>query len=230
MRERWPSPRRRASRSRSIAQSSPMSPSVRIAAAAIIGSGSASTGLINLGTAGWWASSRRCKARTRRHLPTRVRGRPPARRTRRRARRSLRGFECPRTSAVETEAPDDDRERQRDPRRERDREHGREQRGERARPLTGRRRTRRPSRPSNGGSRAISEAATGRECGRFRDLRADGTPRWRIPSLRTIGRMRMRGLEPPRPYGHTDLNRARLPIPPHPRGRTILALGRLTPR
>ncbi len=28
----------------------------------------------------------------------------------------------------------------------------------------------------------------------------------------------MRGLEPPRPYGHTDLNRARLPIPPHPRG------------
>ena len=29
--------------------------------------------------------------------------------------------------------------------------------------------------------------------------------------------MRMRGLEPPRPYGHTDLNRARLPIPPHPR-------------
>ena len=31
--------------------------------------------------------------------------------------------------------------------------------------------------------------------------------------------MRMRGLEPPRPYGHTDLNRARLPIPPHPRGR-----------
>src|SRR6201987_4099031 len=30
-------------------------------------------------------------------------------------------------------------------------------------------------------------------------------------------RVRMRGLEPPRPYGHTDLNRARLPIPPHPR-------------
>src|ERR1700682_105779 len=29
-------------------------------------------------------------------------------------------------------------------------------------------------------------------------------------------RMRMRGLEPPRPKGHTDLNRARLPIPPHP--------------
>ncbi len=35
--------------------------------------------------------------------------------------------------------------------------------------------------------------------------------------------MRMRGLEPPRPSGHTDLNRARLPIPPHPRSRRILA-------
>ena len=33
-------------------------------------------------------------------------------------------------------------------------------------------------------------------------------------------RVRMRGLEPPRPKGHTDLNRARLPIPPHPRGRS----------
>ena len=35
--------------------------------------------------------------------------------------------------------------------------------------------------------------------------------------------VRMRGLEPPRPYGHTDLNRARLPIPPHPRSAAILA-------
>ena len=35
--------------------------------------------------------------------------------------------------------------------------------------------------------------------------------------------MRMRGLEPPRPEGHTDLNRARLPIPPHPRATPILA-------
>ena len=31
--------------------------------------------------------------------------------------------------------------------------------------------------------------------------------------------MRMRGLEPPQSYLHTDLNRARLPIPPHPRWR-----------
>src|SRR3954452_3876503 len=30
--------------------------------------------------------------------------------------------------------------------------------------------------------------------------------------------MRMRGLGPPRVSPHTDLNRARLPIPPHPRG------------
>jgi hypothetical protein len=33
--------------------------------------------------------------------------------------------------------------------------------------------------------------------------------------------MRMRGLEPPRAEAHTDLNRARLPIPPHPRGVTV---------
>ena len=30
--------------------------------------------------------------------------------------------------------------------------------------------------------------------------------------------MRMRGIEPPRGCPHTDLNRARLPVPPHPRG------------
>jgi hypothetical protein len=35
--------------------------------------------------------------------------------------------------------------------------------------------------------------------------------------------VRMRGLEPPRAFAHTDLNRARLPIPPHPRGTTSLA-------
>src|SRR5436190_18091313 len=33
--------------------------------------------------------------------------------------------------------------------------------------------------------------------------------------------MRMRGLEPPRGCPHTDLNRARLPIPPHPRDGTV---------
>src|SRR5712692_1012684 len=35
--------------------------------------------------------------------------------------------------------------------------------------------------------------------------------------------MRMRGLEPPRGCPHTDLNRARLPIPPHPRVTGIVA-------
>src|SRR5215210_2056706 len=35
--------------------------------------------------------------------------------------------------------------------------------------------------------------------------------------------MRMRGLEPPRGYPHTDLNRARLPIPPHPRSSSLAA-------
>ena len=35
--------------------------------------------------------------------------------------------------------------------------------------------------------------------------------------FRGLLQMRMRGLEPPRPERHTDLNRARLPIPPHPR-------------
>ena len=42
-------------------------------------------------------------------------------------------------------------------------------------------------------------------------------------SRHTARAMRMRGLEPPRPYGHTDLNRARLPIPPHPRGTVSVA-------
>ena len=41
--------------------------------------------------------------------------------------------------------------------------------------------------------------------------------------------MRMRGLEPPRGSPHTALNRARLPIPPHPRELPILAgAGRTT--
>jgi hypothetical protein len=37
--------------------------------------------------------------------------------------------------------------------------------------------------------------------------------------------MRMRGLEPPRGFPHTDLNRARLPIPPHPRALARIADG-----
>src|SRR5690606_25578605 len=36
-----------------------------------------------------------------------------------------------------------------------------------------------------------------------------------IPPFRSV---RKGGVEPPRPFGHTDLNRARLPIPPLARG------------
>jgi hypothetical protein len=39
------------------------------------------------------------------------------------------------------------------------------------------------------------------------------------PGFQHRPKMRMRGLEPPRPYGHGDLNAARLPVPPQPRGR-----------
>ena len=45
----------------------------------------------------------------------------------------------------------------------------------------------------------------------------------KTPPERGFRQVRMRGLEPPRGCPHTDLNRARLPIPPHPRGRAILA-------
>ena len=45
-----------------------------------------------------------------------------------------------------------------------------------------------------------------------------------------VSDMRMRGLEPPRAFAHTDLNRARLPIPPHPLGghSVAVALGAYT--
>ncbi len=35
-----------------------------------------------------------------------------------------------------------------------------------------------------------------------------------MPSLNFLLRVREGGVEPPCPHGHTDLNRARLPIPP----------------
>jgi hypothetical protein len=38
------------------------------------------------------------------------------------------------------------------------------------------------------------------------------------PGSNVIQMVRMRGLEPPPGFPDTDLNRARLPIPPHPRG------------
>jgi hypothetical protein len=43
-------------------------------------------------------------------------------------------------------------------------------------------------------------------------------PRTSIVGPRRSSQMRMRGLEPPRACAHTALNRARLPIPPHPLG------------
>ena len=44
------------------------------------------------------------------------------------------------------------------------------------------------------------------------------------PQLPTA--VRMRGLEPPRGCPHTDLNRARLPIPPHPLAEPSMIAGR----
>ena len=87
---------------------------------------------------------------------------------------------------VEAEAPDDDRERQRDPRRERDREHG-ESNAENERVhsqvvvgLVD------PAVPRMGDPSKPSLAATGRDSGRFRDLRAGRKSRAsELPSLRT---------------------------------------------
>jgi hypothetical protein len=58
-----------------------------------------------------------------------------------------------------------------------------------------------PSWPSDAGRRAAKDPCRERESPAGAGLSSQ---------------MRMRGLEPPRSYLHTDLNRARLPIPPHP--------------
>ena len=57
--------------------------------------------------------------------------------------------------------------------------------------------------------------AAWRRGGRVQARSAHAVQRIGAPGPRS--HMRMRGLEPPRPERHTDLNRARLPIPPHPR-------------
>ena len=57
------------------------------------------------------------------------------------------------------------------------------------------------------------------------DTRRGACPRGG-PAPAFEARMRMRGLEPPRGFPHTDLNRARLPIPPHPRATARIADGR----
>jgi hypothetical protein len=56
---------------------------------------------------------------------------------------------------------------------------------------------------------------------RVRTLRKYGRARATVVKGPTPRDMRMRGLEPPRAFAHTDLNRARLPIPPHPRGGAL---------
>jgi site-specific DNA recombinase len=53
--------------------------------------------------------------------------------------------------------------------------------------------------------------------GRRVEARNDHGPRIGGHGLNDVRMVRMRGLEPPLPFGNTDLNRARLPIPPHPR-------------
>jgi site-specific DNA recombinase len=78
---------------------------------------------------------------------------------------------------------------------------------------------------------AIDEALRQRDAGEYdgpndeRPQGPDSAPVGAISTSCPSGRggfspammVRMRGLEPPRPYGHGDLNAARLPIPPHPR-------------
>ena len=126
IREREPWPRRSASMRMSIAQSSPMSPSVRIAAAAIRGSASSRTARTSWGTAGWWARSSRWSAVTRRQRPHSVRGRARTRRASRAARAELSAVEPGRASrrVVGRDAPEDDRPGKHNPARERDDEHG----------------------------------------------------------------------------------------------------------
>ena len=68
------------------------------------------------------------------------------------------------------------------------------------------------TRPLCGGTRR-PVAARGSEPGAVRPSarrQRPGTPR----RARPADRVREGGVEPPRPFGHTDLNRARLPIPP----------------
>jgi hypothetical protein len=93
------------------------------------------------------------------------------------------------------------------------------------RPRAGRHRGRRPAGLRDGGSapgglgrgaragrrRALDGAARGRDPrgGPWRGTAAGQKPQRPGASL-----VREGGVEPPRPFGHTDLNRARLPIPP----------------
>ena len=52
----------------------------------------------------------------------------------------------------------------------------------------------------------------------------------RPPEPAPKARVRLRGVEPPRAFAHTDLNRARLPVPPQPREQAIYRVGPRTGR
>ena len=62
--------------------------------------------------------------------------------------------------------------------------------------------------------------------GAFGVLRSKSATRWHISTAERewIHWVREGGVEPPHPYGHTDLNRARLPIPPLARRPVARAL------
>ena len=194
------------------------------------GSASTSTRLISRGTAGWCACSRRWSAVTRRHRPHSVRGSPgdAAHQAPRGALAQRRGPDLamtplvpkrPRTIASESAS------------------HTGSESASTSR-ATSRTSSSTNSSSSHAARRPSLErgirALQARVATISRAMFESTLPPVELLRLRPAGaagaEMRMRGLEPPRPYGHTDLNRARLPIPPHPRGRTILASGRLIPR
>jgi hypothetical protein len=86
------------------------------------------------------------------------------------------------------------------------------------------------SRPSKSQSQPTTQALEGEKeprLGHIDGLHGPGSlKRPRPPFSGGLGSdviqmVRMRGLEPPPSYLDTDLNRARLPIPPHPRGGRV---------
>src|SRR5690554_3352632 len=56
-------------------------------------------------------------------------------------------------------------------------------------------------------------------CASTNSATAAGNPHSRLPAclpVQPVGLVRLTGLEPARPFGHSALNAARLPIPPQP--------------
>ena len=211
---------RSASSKSSIAHSSPMPPSARVAAEAMLGSGSAIARRRRRGAARWRVFARLVIAAIRRHRPQSVRVGRLARRRRRRARlgeSALVPSRCRRSCQT------------------RPRMTTRESAIQAARDSASASSAKRTTKSFTHGSssRDGPPESLERVIARHRTLRRGGQ------RARCRPAMRMRGLEPPRPFGHTDLNRARLPIPPHPRGLGSVdgercppssETGRLTPR